>query len=154
MAAFDGGDGSVRTGDPEEAAPSVASAAEVHSQVSASSNAEHEGEESETKKRGCSNSTSGRWDSTASWGERDYHWESDRHWDDQWRQSDWRGWNVGWKRSWFGHDRYWEEDDYESDDEDDWGLDPWAAAWRQKQEATTGGKTGKRRDPHRGADRR
>ena len=154
MAAFDGGDGSGRTGDPEEAAPSVASAAEVHSQVSASSNVEHEGEESETKKRGCSNSTSGRWDSTASWGERDYHWESDRHWDDQWRRSDWRGWNAGWKRSWFGHDRYWEEDDYESDDEDDWGPDPWAAAWRQKQEATTGGKTGKRRDPHRGADRR
>ena len=60
MATFEGGDGSVRTGDPDEVAAFVEGAHEERSQDSASSNHDRAESDGRGQKRGFSNSTSGR----------------------------------------------------------------------------------------------
>ena len=73
----DGGDGSVRVDGHEEVELSVAGAGEEHGQDSASSSQEHAEGDGRESKRGFSNSTSGKWNSTASWGDWDCSWEED-----------------------------------------------------------------------------
>ena len=152
MADADGGDGSVRVDGHEEVEPSVASAREEHGQDSASSSQEHADGDGREPKRGFSNSTSGNWNSTASWGDWDCSWEEDRHWSDQWRSGGWRGWRSGWHGSW-DDDNSWGDDDYQDDDWDDWSHDPWAEAWKKKQEDDGARRHGGQREHHRGGDR-
>ena len=133
MADADGGDGSVRTGVHEEVEPSVASAGEEHGQDSASSSQDHAEGDGREQKRGFSNSTSGRKNSTASWGDWDCSWDEDRHWGDQWRGDGWRGWRSGWHSSW-DDDHSRDDDDYQDETWDEWSHDPWAEAWKKKRD--------------------
>ena len=135
MGDADGGDGSVRVDGHEEVESSVAGAGEEQGQDSASSSQEHAEGDGRGSKRGFSNSTSGKWNSTASWGDWDCSWEEDRHWNDQWRSGGWRGWRSGWQGSW-DEDKSWDDDDYQDEDWDDWSHDPWAEAWKKKRKMT------------------
>ena len=137
MSAVDGGDGSVLQGDEQPAGDSASVVAESndHSQDLPGS-AKEQGEECRGRRRGGSNSTSGRWDSTTSWGEHSYRRGDDRHWKQQWQDDSWsddRNWwwqsDDQWKDAWD------DEDDYCDDDEDDdnQSWDPWASAWNKKQ---------------------
>ena len=153
MAAFDGGDGSVLTGDPDEAAASVSGAVDERSQDSASNSREQAEDEGRGQKRGFSNSTSGRWDSSASWGDWDHHWEDSSHWGGQWKRDDWHSWQSGWQWSWNDRDGNQDDEDCGEDDDEAWGPDPWAVAWERKQ-VEQGDWRGGRRDVHRGGERR
>ena len=153
MGDADGGDGSVRVDGHEEVESSVAGAGEEQGQDSASSSQEHAEGDGRGSKRGFSNSTSGKWNSAASWGDWDCSWEEDRHWNDQWRSGGWRGWRSGWQGSW-DEDRSWDDDDYQDEDWDDWSHDPWAEAWKKKQEDDGVRRHGGHREHHRDGDRR
>ena len=72
------------TGDPEGQAASVAADAEEHSQGCASSSQGRAEDDSGEQKRGFSNSTSGRWASSDSWGDWDHQWDEEYHWKGQW----------------------------------------------------------------------
>ena len=154
MASHDGGDGSVLTGDPEEVTAPVNGAAEESSQDSASSSQDRGEDDSRGQKRGFSNSTSGRWDSSASWGDWDHRWEEDGHWENQWRRDGWSGWRSGWQWTWDDRDETQDDEDYGDDDDGTWRHDPWAAAWQKKQAGWRGGwrepqRCGERRGPER-----
>ena len=144
MSAVDGGDGSVLVeGDPAVQSQQADSGSDAHSQVSSSTSRDHDECDQPEDNRKPSNSTTGRWCSSASWGERDYSWGDDRHWGAQWRDDGWRS-----RRSWWGNEDTWNSawDDYgenENDENMDWSWDPWAeAAWGRDRRDSDGRRSG------------
>ena len=153
MSAVDGGDGSVLHDDDQPAADSVPLDREGEDRSQESSSSTHEQGDCKGPERRTSNSTSGRWDSSTSWGEPSYHWGEDRHWRGQWRGDSWQN-DKEWK--WSSEDRWddaWRGDlDNEGDDQgQDW--DPWADAWSRKQDDGNW-RGGEWHDRWRGDDRR
>ena len=158
MSAVDGGDGSVLQGDEQPAGDSASVVAEGDDRSQdLPGSAKEQGEECRDRRRGASNSTSGRWDSTTSWGEPSYRRGDDRYWRQQWQDDSWND-DKNW---WWSSDDQWkdtwdDEDDYCDDDEDDdnQSWDPWASAWNKKQKGDGYWQGGGWRDGWQGDDRR
>ena len=139
MSAVDGGDGSVLQGEEQLAGDSASVHRESDDQSQAPSVSKEQGDDGRDWERGASNSTSGRRDSSATWGEQSYR-RGDRYWGRQWRDNSWfdnRSWwwtkDDQWSDSWDDEDSYDQDycDDEEDDDNPSW--DPWAEAWNRRQ---------------------
>ena len=153
MSAVDGGDGSVLQGEDQPAADSVSLDREGEDCSQESTGSTHEQVDGKEPGRRTSNSTSGRWDSSTSWGEQGYHWGDDRHWRGQWRSGSWQNDNECKGSSDDRWDDAWRDDPDNEDDDQGQGWDPWADAWNRKQDDSSW-RSGGWHDRRRGDDRR
>ena len=159
MSAVDGGDGSVLHDGEQPPGDNAFVGQDVEDRSQdLTGSTEDQGDERRDGERGASNSTSGKRDSTASWGEHSYHRGEDRYWERQWHDDSWRddsGWwrskDSRWKDAWNEDDSY----DHEYDDDgDSQSWDPWADAWNKKQKSDGQWHDRGWRDRRRGDDRR